>query len=116
MFSLTICFGPQATAWAFMFKTKESAEAAATTILLDHVVKITDDFGQTAVFAGNQIHGHVLEDMNISKLAHQERALHMERMKAAVTMQIQSDPAMRAARNGQGPGIVSPFTGMAGPR
>lgn len=107
MFSLTVCFGPQATAWAFMFKTEESLNKALDQFEKDRAVM--DDFGQRACF--DKIHGHIVEDMNLSKLAHQERAIHMERMKAAVTQQVQTDPALRAVRAGNGPAIVSPFGG-----
>lgn len=109
MFSLTVCFGPQATAWAFMFKTQESLNKAIEKF--PGVSAIADDFGQWATFE-RPIHGYIIEDMNLSKLAHQERAIHMERMKAAVTQQVQTDPALRAGRAGNGPAIVSPFGGQ----
>lgn len=108
MFSLSVCFGPQGTTWAFMFKTKESLEKAIEKF--PHTVPaVADDFGQIATFEPKSIHSYIIEDMNLSKLAHQERAVHMERMKAAVTQQVQTDPSLRAARNGGGPAIVTPF-------
>lgn len=109
MFSVTVCFGPQATAWAFLFKTEESMRTAINNF--PSTPAIVDDFGQTATFE-RPIHGYVVEDLNLSKLAHQERAIHMERMRRAVTQAMQVDPQMRAVRTGGGPAIVSPFGGV----
>src|ERR1700733_12101130 len=52
MYSLTICFGATSTPWQFLFKEKAKAENAyesvKETIKEGLMVRIVDDYGQTA--------------------------------------------------------------------
>jgi len=118
MYCLTICFGPAATTWALMFKTKEEAQTQydhVTTVLEEtdsNRVVLTDDFGQRTSLDSNTVHGVMLEDLSLSKLAHIERALHQARMQAEGQKMAQTDPALvHAAR---GPNIISPMMGGNG--
>ena len=113
MYCLTICFGPANTPWALMFKTQEAAEAALHKSVAPGLkIIIEDDFGQRAYFSTTAIHGLMLEDLSLSKLAHIERALHQARMQAEGQKMAQTDPAlMHAAR---GPNIISPMMGGNG--
>lgn len=109
MHCLTICFGPAGTTWALMFKTKEAAEANWNSVAMKSsnvVTRFRDDFGQELVLETDKIHGIMLEDMSLSKLAHIERALHQARMQAEGQKMAQADPAL--AQAGRGPGIISP--------
>jgi len=112
MYCLTICFGPAATTWALMFKTEEKA-IQALQFINEHVDgNFTDDFGQTIALKTSELHGVMLEDLSLSKLAHIERALHQARMQAEGQKMAQTDPAlMHAAR---GPNIISPMMGGNG--
>jgi hypothetical protein len=112
MYCLTICFGPVATTWALMFKTEEKA-VQVLQFVNEHVDgSFTDDFGQTIALKTSELHGAMLEDLSLSKLAHIERALHQARMQAEGQKMAQTDPALvHAAR---GPNIISPMMGGNG--
>jgi hypothetical protein len=134
MHCLTIVFGPSATAWTLMFKTKEAAEAALDSAGLslrdaggrlanrasrldpsvegqswlagDHVT-VVDDFGQTIALNKEVVHGTMLEDMSLSKLAHIERGLHIARTNAEGQKIARSDPTLQ--EYARAPGIISPM-------
>lgn len=119
MFSLTISFGPAATMWTLMWRDKEKAEAAWNAVALakasETVLNLTDEFGQEAVIEIATVHGVMLEDMEQSKLAHIERAMHQQRMQVKAQEMAQSDPVLRAARFQQGPAVLTPgMPGMPG--
>ena len=86
MFSLTIVFGPRATTWTLMFKTKEGAEAARQKIndrerdklVQEYPDPITDDFGQSALCF--DIYGCMLEDLSLSREVYIEKSLHEARI------------------------------------
>jgi hypothetical protein len=116
MFSLTIAVGN--TAWAFMFKSEETAGKANTDLVaalaqdkaanfgLAAMVLVEDDFGQEAMLAVASVHGFVLEDLSLSKHAHIERALQQARTHAEAQTAWQNDPAARAAA--RGPSVLAP--------
>lgn len=121
MYSISICFGPTGTIWSLLFRTQESAEKVHECILAaiaegGIIVSCADDFGQSFASPTAKIHGVVFEDMNRSKLAHQERMLHDARTKAGAQKTAQSDPQLRQAMQPAGPGIVSPFLPNGGMR
>lgn len=115
MHCITLLVGPQGTAWTYLFKTKESAETAFTNMLvvkdLDAVamnavhllhqpgaiLHITDDFGQAASIPAVDFHGCQLENLDETKLAHVERALHNARTQAEANTRAGNDPALKAA-------------------
>jgi len=115
MYLLTVVFGPMATQWALLFKTKEAAEKAHETASMvpfqNHSpthfhINLEDDFGQRLRIAGAAVHGVMLEDMAASQLAHIERALHQAKMQAKGNKIAQTDPELREAA--RGPAVLSP--------
>jgi len=105
MYSLSIHFGPNAICWAFLFKDKKKAEAAFESIL-DGKTSITDDFGQTAKIIGMQIHGWMLEDLDLVEEARILRSLANARGEVKARTRAQTDPVIRAASNG--PAVLQP--------
>jgi hypothetical protein len=114
MFSLTIAFGPSNTLWQLVFREAEKANDAYSKLNQaapsNQPVIVVDDFGQSTSIMRNQIHGFMLEDMNLSKQAHIERALHQMRTQAEGQTIVENDSVLRAAaaRRG-GPSIISPM-------
>ncbi len=114
MFSLTISFGNPMTMWTLMFRAEETANAASAIMHgEDPKISINDDFGQTINIERKQIHGWISENMDLSMLAHVQRALHQARMQAKGAEAAETDPVLRAARYRQGPAVLAP--GMNGP-
>ena len=109
MFCLNVALGN--VSWLLLFKDVDTAKVAFT--ILDARngpdIKIEDDFGQTLVAHVDSMHGLMLEDMEATKLAHVEMALHQERTRVLATKMAQTDPALRAGTMGQGPAIISPM-------
>jgi hypothetical protein len=98
--------------WALMFKTEEKARAAQTHLKEsfingDMTISIVDDYGQEITTAGNAISGWNFEDMDKSKLAHIERALHHARMQQEGQKLAQADAVLRQGQHG--PSIISPM-------
>ena len=112
MFSLTIAFGPGNGMWTLMWREKEKADAAWDALALakaaNAVLQISDEFGQECVSEIAAVHGAMLEDLNLSKLAHIERALHQARVQAEGQTMAESDHVLRAARARQGSAILTP--------
>ncbi len=105
MFSLTIVFGPGPMVWTLMYKTEESAREIKQTLRSntndDHamITYIADDFGQECELVTNEIKGWMLEDLEQSRLAHIERALHQARTQAKGAEIADSDPVLKQARH-----------------
>jgi hypothetical protein len=111
MFSLTIVFGPGPMVWTLMFKNQEAALGAADTISkapLEEVVAIHDEFGQACEIGKCNIYGFMVENLEQSKLAHIERALHQARTKVKADELAQADPVIRSAATRQGGAILQP--------
>lgn len=116
MFSLTIVFGPGPMVWTLMFKTREAAEVAVEIIEVakkNGDIHAEDDFGQKCKINPNELHGYMLEDLEQSRLAHIERALHQARTQAKGTELADADPVLRQARmKAQGGlGMIQPVPG-----
>jgi hypothetical protein len=111
MHCLTICFGPAATIWTFLFQTEAKARDAHT-LIIDHPTAafhgIIDDFGQIGTISGASICGIMLEDLDRSKLAHVEKGLHNARTQADYSKRVMADPSARPP-GVQGPGILQPM-------
>jgi hypothetical protein len=111
MFCLTVAVGN--IPWALMFKTEEAAIAAGQELNVcfegndQHLATLVDDFGQTLRVGAVALHGWMLEDMDKSKLAHIERALHHARMQQEGQKLAAADATLRAGQHG--PSIVSPM-------
>ena len=115
MFSLTIVFGPGPMVWTLMFKEKQAAIKGMNAIG-EHSGKFLeteDDFGQRAIIEKTQVHGFMVEDMEQSRLAHIERALHQARTQAKGSELADADPVLRQARmKAQGGlGMIQPVPG-----
>jgi hypothetical protein len=101
MFSLTIVFGPGPMVWTLMFKTEDKARLNVSTLNqspLGQVTRFVDDFGQECDIITDELKGWMLEDMEQSKLAHIERALHQARTQAKGAEIADSDPVLAQAR------------------
>jgi hypothetical protein len=100
MFSLTIVFGPGPMVWTLMFKTEEAAKSAKGKLddEMQEYVWLEDDFGQNCTITAKSISGYMLENMERSKLAHIERALHQARTQAKGAEIADSDPVLAQAR------------------
>lgn len=113
MYLITIAVPP--VAWPLMFRTKEKAEAAFRD-LHDNApgvfVNIEDDFGQTVRVTIASIGAIMFEDMDQSRNAHIERALHEARLRSNLQTRAKSDPVLKHAAM-TGPAMISPM-GMPG--
>ena len=115
MFCLNIALGN--TSWRLLFKDADTAKVAFTILdsRNDPDIKIEDDFGQTLVAHVDSMHGLMLEDLDKTKMAHVEMALHQERTKVLAQNMAQTDPALKAASARQGPAIIAPMGNGARP-
>jgi hypothetical protein len=111
MYSLTICFGPAATSWAFMFKEKENAQAhfsSAMSAMSDAASwRIIDDFGQEAFFEQFATYSALLEDLDLTEQARIERSMVDARAQTKFNVRAKSDPTIQAAM--RGPSVISPM-------
>lgn len=120
MFSLTVFVG--SGMWQFLFKTEETAKMAFNTIVIpmsvttSNTADIVDDFGNHAAFIRTAIHGEVLENLEETKLAHCERALHQQKVQIAAQELARADSTISKARNMQGPAILAPMGAPNGGR
>ena len=112
MHKLTIVFGPTGTVWPLMFKTEEAAKAAYA--LVNEAVftadsfELFDDFAQSVRIRAGQTQGAMLEDLEVSKLAHVEHQMHVWRVQALSQQTATTDPMLRAAAARQGPAVITP--------
>ena len=121
MFSLSIALKDNPAVWMLLFKTKQTADAAYTKLVpevntLLHgqpgqhpVVLLEDDFGQRAIVT--EFSGAIIEDLEQSKLAHIERALHDARTRVKANQMASADPALKTASMTQSPAVFSPLNG-----
>lgn len=118
MFSLTIVFGPGPMVWTLMYKNEETAQKEKQELIdgfaeSARLTILKDDFGQACEIVTDDIHGYMLEDLEQSRLAHIERALHQARTQAKGAEIAESDPVLRQARmKAQGGlGMIQPVPG-----
>ena len=117
MFSLTVAFGPGPMVWTLMFKTEETAVFARNTLQEAKNngscdFELVDDFGQECEIKASETHGWMLENLEQSKLAHIERALHQARTQAKGQELAETDPVLKHARMRQQPPMIQPMPGM----
>ncbi len=114
MYNITVIVGT--IPWSLMFKTKESAEVAND--ILSHreheYVVVEDDFGHKLDARTLSISGFIFEDMEQTKMAHVERALHQTRLQHLAQRAAESDPMLRAGMMRGGPAILQPSFGPNG--
>ena len=110
MYLISIALGrSQPVIWTLMFKTQERAETTFR-LLQDNVgeIAVNDDFGQTANVEKANTAGMLFEDMDQSKNAHIERALHEGRLRATLQSRAKADPILKHAAM-TGPAMISPM-------
>lgn len=112
MFSVAVCFGPAATVWALLYKEEEGAtkvfDSLNDAIAVGGSVGGSDDFGQKFVWAGEQLHGVMFEDLELSQLGQIERGLHQARVQAKAQTRAAGDPTIKASMMAQGPAAFMP--------
>lgn len=123
MHSITIVFGPTATSWRLLFKSKDAADRAVTSAQSvmgadkaelgppTYFFILVDDFGQTAVLDIRTLHGFMLEDLDQTKLAAIEMTVHNGRAQADAEQAMRADPKIMASasRRQGGPPILAPM-------
>ena len=110
MFCINVALG--ATSWRLLYRDEENAKHALgiyhdTKHLSE--IRLEDDFGQKLTAPSSAIHGVMFEDLDKTKLAHIEMALHQARTQNAAQAAAQADPTLRNARQNMGPAIISPM-------
>lgn len=110
MFSLTIALRDNPTVWTLLYKKKETAAAAWAIIIANQFHEITDDYGQ-ALFLPVGVNAALLEDMDESKLAHIERAMHNAHTNADANSRANADPKLRLSVSRPGPAVLTPMAG-----
>jgi len=120
MFCLNIAVG--STVWALLFNDETKArdslawirQKPTTTHTFTPSIEcaLEDDFGQTFVAPFNAIHGCMLEDLDKTRLAHIERALHQQLTQLEAQKRWEQHPAHRAMA--RGPGVIAPGFGPMG--
>jgi hypothetical protein len=116
MHSLSIYFGPSAVMWQFLFREKKDAHEALRRTQMNGVsepgFEISDDFGQHAYIYYAEIHGSLVEDIELMEEARIQRALADARASAKLQTRARSDATIRQAQ--QGSPVLQPMG--AGPR
>ena len=109
MFSLSVIVG--ATTWSLLYQNADAANLAIAAfdseIEPGKYISFQDDFGQRATFKFDSMDAWMLEDMDKSKIAHQERMLFAERVRLGAAKVASTDPAFRQPML-NGPAMLSP--------
>jgi len=107
MFIINVALGN--TSWRLLFKDEQGAlNALALFNEEDQIVKVSDDFGQSLETKMSRVHGVMLEDMDKTKMAHVEMALHQARTQGLATKMAQHDPALKA-QSTMSPNVLNPM-------
>jgi hypothetical protein len=110
MYSLTIHFGPNTLQWQFLFKEKNTVDTYLKIFEMGVAfVDIVDDFGQKSNIRMDQVHGWLLEDMDLVMEARIYRSLENARGEIKAKQRASTDPVIRTAQ--QGPGVIAPNFG-----
>jgi hypothetical protein len=119
MYSLTIHFGPNAVAWALLFKNDEKARDAFNAYVefkvngTSGILIGSDDFGQNYAIPFDEIHGMCFEDLDQTEGARIQRSLAEERCKVKLMTAAKSDPVIgEAIRRSQGAPVLTPMGGF----
>jgi len=107
MFIINVALGN--TSWRLLFKDEVGLGKGVTALTSGRPnIEVDDDFGQTLSAKANSIHGFMLEDMDKTKMAHVEMALHQARTQGLATKMAQHDPALKAQSN-MSPNVLNPM-------
>ena len=118
MYAISISFGPVGTTWRLLFEKEEKAVQQYELVTLHNdkthsfhpndTVVLEDDYGQKVFFKHAGVHAVILENLDKSKLASVEMALHNARTQASAQQRAGADPTLRAATMTQ-PAVISPM-------
>ena len=113
MYSLSIAIG--AMSWRMLYQDEEKAKTAYAALKDTTVpaVEIADDYGQVGVFKTGMgvLPAVMLEDMDKSKMAEIDIAIHRQKVQMLAQKMAAADPAIRAAQMGAGLQPLSPMGG-----
>jgi hypothetical protein len=120
MYSLTICFGPTGTTWAYLFKEEPKAGMLYNAWVehkMHHAVGGTligaDDFGQSFALPFDAIHGMMLEDLDQIVHARIERSLVDARAQMMFDKRAKTDPVIaQGIRERQQIPMLTPVSGF----
>ena len=110
MFCINVALG--STSWRLLFRDEEKANETFGFINAprEDGIIVCDDFGQRLSLLNHKsVHGVMFEDLDQTKAAHIEMALHQARTQNAAQKLAASDPALRAGATNAGPAIISPM-------
>ena len=112
MHAITVIVGQ--IGWSLLFKEESKAKEMSAILAKreNEFTVLEDDFGQKLDARTALIAGYMIEDMEQSKLAHVERALHQQRTQNLAQKIAESDPGLRINRMMNGPAMIQP--GMPG--
>lgn len=113
MYCISIKFENEPSTWTLLYQNEDSAKIAWRSYLsaiVNDVITLDDDFGQTANFSRSSVAGAMFEDMDKSMLAHVERGLHNARTQAKAETIALNDQGLKSAAlaKQRGPAIFSP--------
>ena len=115
MFCINVALG--STSWRLLFRDEENAIAVGKMLEFhdnnELSVCVEDDFGQRLLAKFDSMHGVMFEDLDQTKMAHIEMALHQARTQNAAQKMAATDPSLRAGSNA-GPAIISPMSNGLG--
>lgn len=103
MISITVNFAKSGM-WLFMFKSQKSADDCINSYKFSSAeFEIKDDYGQQAIIRKNEIHGILIEDMDLVSEAQIERSIRQARTQLKANNRASADPALRATAAVQNP-------------
>lgn len=108
MFIINVALGN--TSWRLLYKTEDRARLAYELIsnpVIENLI-LDDDFGQQLCAKAAHVYGFMLEDMDKTKMAHVEMALHQARTQGLATKMAQHDPALKA-QSTMSPSVLNPM-------
>jgi len=117
MYALTVFLGP--ACFQLLYRKEDKAREAkalltpngSTALGSTEWIQLIDDFGHEMSLERRTLSGFIYEDMEQTKVAHVERALHQQRLQNLAQKTAESDPGLRAQRMmGNGP-VLMPFPG-----
>lgn len=111
MFCITLALSNNPAVWTLLYKDEAKATEAFSKVpqQAGDSATLTDDFGQIAKVKGGNIAAALFENLEESKMAHVERALHNARTQAKAQQMATNDPILRTARMAHGPDVFNPI-------
>lgn len=109
MYSLSIAIGMMS--WRMLYQDEARAKEAYEKLKDTTVptIEIADDYGQIGTFKPMACPALMLEDMDKSKMAEVDMALHRQKVQMLAQKMAAADPAIRAAQMGAGLSQLTPM-------